>query len=521
LLLYHFAILLHLSLTFVYMKVFSAKQIREWDEYTIRHKPVAPIDLMERAAQACSQWIDNHLPAAAPLKIFCGPGNNGGDGLAIARLQKAAGRKAAVFILLSEQYSDDFSINFERLKAAGIQYDFIDSIDNLPVIEKNSFVVDALYGYGLNRPLSGLPAALVDHINQSRATILSIDIASGLFADKSSVGNTIIRPAYTLSFQAFKLAFLLPENEPYTGKVSIMDIQLHPEWYRSTEAIYEMITDNMASSLYKPRKVFSHKGNFGNLLLIAGSYGMMGATILSAKACLRAGAGKLTCYIPACGYSILQSAVPEAMCITDSGEKHFEHPDFPGHFDALAAGPGIGQYNNNRLMLEYIFNYHPGPLILDADALNLLAIHQHLYHKIPPGTILTPHPKEFERLFGSSGNHFDRLELAIQKAQELGVFIILKGKYTFIAAPSGKGFFNTTGNPGMATAGSGDVLTGILLGLSGQYQPEQAAILGTYLHGLSGDIAAKEKSQEAMIAGDIISSLPEAFKTVAQMRKGL
>lgn len=501
------------------MKIFSASQIKQWDQYTIAHEPVASIDLMERAAAGCVQWITGNTPPEKNILIFCGPGNNGGDGLAIARMLQRPGRRVTVFILKSAQYSDDFSVNLRRLQSFETQPTYIETTDDLPFIHPDSIVVDALYGYGLNRPLEGIAATLVKHLNQSGAEIISIDIASGLFADQSTPGNSIILPAHTLSFQVFKLAFLLPENEPYTGCVHIIDIGLHPEYCQKTEAAYEMVSETLIRSFYTPRSGFSHKGNYGNLLLVSGSYGMMGAAVLAARACLRSGAGKLTCYIPACGYAILQSDVPEAMCLTDEGERHIEKPAIPDGFDGYAVGPGLGSYPEGALVMEQLFAMKPARLVADADALNILAGNSDLKSAIPTNTILTPHPKEFERLFGKTTNHFERLKLALETAQSLQIYIVLKGKYSLIATPSGKGYFNTTGNPGMATGGSGDVLTGILLGLSAQYRDtEQAVLTGVYLHGLSGDFAADEKTPEAMVAGDLVEYLPAAFKKVFYYR---
>lgn len=492
------------------MKILSASQIRQWDQYTIEHAPITSIDLMERAAQKCAEWVEHNISSQKTVSVFCGPGNNGGDGLAIARILSKKGRAVDLFILKSDHYSPDFSTNLQRLESTLIKH-FISTREDFPQLNAGNFIIDALYGAGLNRPLSGVAAELVQHLNHSQTIILSIDIASGLFADKSQNNNPAIRPTHTLSFQTFKLAFLLPENEPYTGIVHILDIGLHPAFQAS--AVMELVTAQKVQSLYTPRKQFSHKGTYGNLLLVAGSNGMMGAAVLAAKSCLRAGAGKLTCYIPKCGYQILQITVPEAMCITDKEDNYISDLSLSGKYDVIAAGPGIGQ-QIDKTLLEQLFT-EKTPLVLDADALNLLAVNEHLLANLPANTILTPHPKEFERLFGKTRNHFDRLQLALNKAKELRIYIILKGKYSFIATPFGKGYFNPTGNSGMATGGTGDVLTGILLGLLGQYPLFEAVLLGVYLHGLAGDLAASNQSEEAMIAGDISNYLGAAFKQVA------
>lgn len=501
------------------MKIFSAVQIKEWDRYTIEHEPIASVDLMERASLHCSKWIVQNTAPGNKYLIFCGPGNNGGDGLAIARQLIEQGRNVHVFTTASpENTSEDFKANLQRLQLLNQAITMLDDESKFPLISTRDIVVDALFGYGLNRKLEYIPAKLVQHINSSGAAVIAIDIPSGLFADSSSIGNIIIEATFTLTFQVFKLAFLLPENALHTGEIKVIDIGLSGKYYDNTPADFEITEPALIHSFLKPRNRFSHKGTYGHAVLIAGSYGMMGAAVLSARACLRSGAGKLTLYIPQCGYSILQTTVPEAMCIVDSNETHHTALTLKSSFNVYGIGPGLGEYKEGVNILETLLEKSPTRLIIDADALNILSQNKTLYVKIPPQTILTPHPKEFERLFGSSSNNFDRLQLALQKAKEMQVYIVIKGNYSFIATPSGKGYFNPTGNPGMATAGSGDVLTGILSGLYAQYSDAEHVVLsGVYLHGLAGDIAARQKTEEAMIAGDIVECIPNAFAEIKQL----
>ena len=498
------------------MKIFSVTQIRAWDAYTMEHEPVTSADLMERAAQGCANWIMSHTAIDSPISIFCGPGNNGGDGLAIARLLAAQQRKVSVYLIVTiARRSPDNALNLSRLQQLKQEVIYISSENDFPSIPESSIIVDALYGYGLNRPVEGVTAALIEYLNASGNTIIAIDMPSGLFADRSSLGNTIIKAAYTLSFQAMKLAFVLPENASYTGSIHLIDIRLDSRFYESTPADLEITTHRKIHSFYKPRHKFSHKGSYGNAALIGGSYGMMGAIVLSAGACLRSGAGKLTCYIPACGYNILQVAVPEAMCVAENGERHLETLYLQSRYDAVAIGPGMGQRPESLDVLKHVLDSRPKRLIIDADGLNLLASRPDWYSSLPPGTILTPHPKEFERLFGPSPDQFSRLQLALEKAKQFSIYIIIKGNYSFIATPAGRGYFNPTGNPGMATAGSGDVLTGILLGLYVQSEETEKVVLtGVYLHGLAGDKAASVQTEESMISGDIINYLPQAFTAV-------
>ncbi|MDF2187836.1 NAD(P)H-hydrate dehydratase [Paraflavitalea sp. CAU 1676] len=494
------------------MYIFTAPDIRSWDEYTISQEPIASIDLMERASQACYEWLQHYRPADAGYVVFCGKGNNGGDGLAIARMLSEDEHAVTVYILeFGHMGTDDFQTNLARLHGGKAVVKFISSAETIPALTAGDIVLDALLGSGLNRPLDGLTAQVVEHINQSGNEVIAIDIPSGLMADSSSVGNTVVRADHTLSFQCYKLAFLVAENEPYVGSLHILDIGLHPDFPGTREAAYEWIDQALVQQIIRPRSKFSHKGTYGHAAIIAGSQGMMGAATLASKACMRSGVGKLTTHIPAIGYNIMQIAVPEAMTYT-AGKDYIEMAVNLNQYDVVGAGPGMGQYTTHRELFETIFQQSRKALVLDADALNVLSRHQELLGKLPPNTILTPHPKEFERLFGKSANDFERIQLALKRAAALKIVIVLKGRYSLVATPEGIAYFNSTGNPGMATGGSGDVLTGIITGLLAQgYPAAQAAIAGVFLHGLAGDLAVSYTSQESLIASDIVEYLGDAF----------
>lgn len=500
------------------MKILSADEIRQWDQYTIEHEPVSSIDLMERAASACAQWIDEHLPDAAHFSIFCGKGNNGGDGLAIARMLAGRNYQPSVYILeFGHKGTDDFQTNLARLhQYPEVEVRFIQSDIHFPPLPDDEVVIDALYGSGLNRQLEGVTAALVDHINASQGQVISIDIPSGMFVDRSSAGNTIVVASHTLSFQCLKPAFLVAENEYATGAVHILDIGLHKGFYSAALGMYEWINGDAIRTIHKPRKRFSHKGTFGHALLIAGSYGKIGAAILAARACLRSGAGLLTCHVPLCGYDIVQVAVPEAMVSVDAQQAMVTRiSEDLSRYDAIGVGPGIGTAPETKMLIREIFDAYRHPVVLDADALNIISKQKDLLQLIPPGSVLTPHPKEFDRLFGENRDDFARIRTALENAKALNIIIVLKGHHTFIATPDGKGFFNSTGNAGMASGGTGDVLTGIITGLMAQtYSAVEAAILGVYLHGVAGDIAAESMSMEGMLASDLINSLGEAFREI-------
>lgn len=503
------------------MKLFSAEEIRAWDQYTIQQEPISSIDLMERAAGKCVDWLERNNYTDKPFHIFCGKGNNGGDGLAIARMLSERNQSVTVHILeFGHKGTDDFQANLARLhQYTDITIRFVQTEENFHELNPEDLVIDALFGSGLNRGLEGVTAGLVNHINQSGCTVISIDIPSGMFTDHSSKGNVVIKAHLTLSFQCYKLAFLVAENSDFIGEVHILDIGLHPGYYKSVSSKYELTDKEIIHSIYKPRNRFSHKGNFGHALIIAGSYGKIGAAVLASKACLRSGVGLLSCHIPKCGYDILQTALPEAMVITDFNSSFITKiEDDLSKYKAIGIGPGIGKASETKLMLKQVFDNYKNPVVLDADALNNMATQKDLFGHIPPGSILTPHPKEFERLFGETANDFEKVALALQKAKELNVVIVLKGHHTLITTPDGKAFFNSTGNAGMATGGSGDVLTGILTGLLAQgYTSANAAILGVYLHGFAGDIAAERLSMEAMMAGDIIENLGQAFISIAEI----
>lgn len=497
------------------MKVLNASQIRSWDQYTITHEPIASIDLMERAAMRCVEWLEENGWLFSSFKVFCGKGNNGGDGLAIARMLAEKGCHVSVHILeFGHKGTEDFQANLARLhQYPSIDVHYIQQENNFHTIKENDVIIDALFGSGLSRPLDGVTKKLVEHINNHECKVISIDMPSGMSVDQSSLGNTIVKASYTLSFQCYKLALLVAENSIYTGKVIILDIGLSPEFSDNVETRFAIINLQTAREIYQPRNRFSHKGNFGHSLIIAGGFGKIGAAYLSAKACLRSGAGLVTAYVPGCGYPVMQTSLPESMLLTDID--HSMITNIEADFDtysSIGMGPGIGTSTETRMAILKAISQIKKNLVIDADGLNGLSMEKKL-PAFPLNTILTPHPKEFERLFGESKNDFERIEKALSKSKELNCVVILKGHHTFIATSGGKGYFNSTGNPGMATAGSGDVLTGILTGLLGQYNDAvPASVLGVYLHGLAGDIAASAQSEEAIIAGDIIENLGEGFK---------
>jgi ADP-dependent NAD(P)H-hydrate dehydratase / NAD(P)H-hydrate epimerase len=499
------------------MKVFEARQIREIDAYTILHEPVASVDLMERAATGCADWLCSAIKADVDIKIFAGPGNNGGDGWAIARILAGRGYLHIHLYLLqiSRIISGDSVVNRHRLEEQNKVPVFeISSESDFPHLDDQDIVVDALFGSGLSRPLEGLSAALVNHINASGCTVIAIDIPSGLQPDGQDTqgGNAVIRATHTLTFEFPKRSFFYAENAIYTGDWHIISINLHPGIISELATPFHFILLKDIRKILRKRVKFAHKGLFGHALLIAGSYGMAGAAVLSARAALRSGVGLLTTHVPRSVYPIVQGAVPESIFDIDDNEQNFSGLNGRKHFSAVGIGPGIGTLDISIKAFESLLKNADGPLVIDADALNILSGKPQLLSLLPAQSILTPHPGEFDRLAGKSASGFVRNQKQIEFAGKHNVIILLKGAYTSIATPDGNCCFNSTGNPGMSTAGSGDVLTGIVLSLLAQgYSPAEAALLGAFVHGLAGDLAASDFGQQALVASDIINFLGKAF----------
>ncbi len=499
------------------MKILPIEKVREADAYTIKNEPVDSIDLMERAAKSCYRWIMKNLENTDRIKIFCGLGNNGGDGLAIARLLAKKDYRVEVFVIrYSDRCSEDFSINLDNLRyQKKVSINEIDSIEQLPDKLDAEWVIDAIFGSGLSKPITGFVADVIKYINSQGTRVISIDIPSGLFADTPSTGNdgAIVEADITLSFEFPKKAFMFAENLPYVKEWEIMEINLHPDYVNNVEkADYFMLREDIVGMIRKRRK-FDHKGQFGHALLLAGGYGKMGAAVLASEACMRTGAGLLTTHVPARGYDIIQTAVPEAMCSIDRSDTAFtEHPRLDD-FNAIAAGPGIGQAKETQAALKMLIQNTSIPLLFDADAINILGENKTWLSFVPPGSIFTPHPKEFERIAGESSNAFERDKLQKEFSVKYQVYVVLKGYATAISCPDGTTFYNSTGNPGMATGGSGDVLTGVILGLLAQgYSALQSCLIGVYLHGLAGDLASQSLGQEASLASDISGHIGFAYQ---------
>ncbi len=498
------------------LPVINTKQIRELDAHTIEHEPISSIDLMERASREFVHWFVQRVALTKRIGIVCGTGNNGGDGLAVARMLLEWGYNVRVWIVKGlVPQSEDFKVNLGRLKNKTEVFEIVTESDQ-GLFADRDVIVDAIFGSGLSRPVEGIYGQAIRCINASNARIIAIDIPSGLSADGPS-GGEIVRANHTVTFQCPKLAFFFPQSFQYTGEFTSIDIGLNKQKFKSFETDHFLVTQQDIRKWLKPRQKFDHKGTYGHGLIVAGSFGKMGAAVLSSRAALRSGIGLLTVHVPKCGYEIMQTSVPEAMALVDTVESHFSQVGDLEKFSTIGIGPGLGKEPQSAAGLKNIFTAYRKPMVIDADALNMLAADRELLRLIPEGSILTPHPKEFERLAGTWKDDFERLEKVKALSRETKSVIVLKGAFTTIAEPGGKVYFNPTGNPGMASGGMGDVLTGILTGYLAQfYTPVEAAIIGVYLHGLAGDLAAIEMGKAGLIASDLVEFLPLSRKKVAE-----
>ena len=500
------------------MKFFTTTQMRQLDEYTIEHEPIASIDLMERAANALYSAFTASFPSNVPVCVLAGPGNNGGDALALARLLLKSQYRVSVYLIHTGLLSPDCETNKKQLQSVHPS-SIRESTDEFiaPAITEDTIIIDGLFGSGLSRPLSGIFEQAVAWINQTKRLIVSIDIPSGLSGEENKLTDksVIVKATVTLSLQFPKLAFFHAEYEAFVGKLKILEIGILPEAIEITPSNLFYLEEKDIAPLLKNRSKFSHKGTFGHALIVAGSKGMAGASVLSSLAALRSGAGLVTVHGPAANRIIVQTSIPEVIFKSDTSDEIISHIDTPEKYSAIAIGSGIGTHAVTSGMLHEFLVKTNNPCVIDADALNIISQQKELLQHIPKNSILTPHPKEFERLFGECSSAYERM-MKTQKASKIyWIIIILKGANTLIAIPNGNLYFNSTGNSGMATAGTGDVLTGIIAGLLAQgYSPKESALMGVFLHGRAGDMALQTESKESLMASDLITCLGEAFQSI-------
>lgn len=503
-----------------HMKIFTTEQIKEHDTYTITHEPIKSIDLMERAMSVLCKALTMHFPSARTFSIVCGMGNNGGDGLAIARMLHNQSYKVKVYLIEADgKRSEENQKNLSKLPSA-IPLIRLKDAEKISEISTDAIVIDAIFGSGLTREPASIYASCIQAINRLSNPIIAIDVPSGISCENTPwlyYSDNIIRATHTFTLQHPKLSFFLPESAVFTGSWEVLDIGLHADFDTATETPYHLIDLEMAVSMLPARKRTDHKGKMGHALIVAGSYGKIGAAALAAKAALRSGAGLVSAFIPRCGYQSFQTAHAEIMVITADSEKEISgNVPNPMHYQSIGIGPGIGTGKGAAQVLKNLIQQYDSPLVLDADALNILSENPTWFSFLPSGSILTPHPGEFDRLT-AKGNGYERWMRQIELSKKYSIYIVLKGNHTSISTPGGSLYFNYTGNPGMATGGSGDVLTGLISGLLAQTNsPLYASLLGVYLHGLAGDLALKHESVESLIASDIIAHLGAAFNNLKE-----
>jgi NAD(P)H-hydrate epimerase len=496
------------------MLVLTAAQIRNWDAFTIVTEPISSTDLMERAATAFVQRYVQQFGTGQPVLCMAGPGNNGGDALAIARLLIQQGYQVAACKIEGGTPSADFTHNEKRL-LAHLPHLPNWNADAPPICTADTVLIDGLFGSGINRPAGGDAAAAIDWMNQQTATRVAIDLPSGLPADAApDPAAPVVKAHFTFSFQCLKPAMLMPEAAGFLGKWEVLDIGLHPDFAAGIHPYARWVQHPQPWVPVQHYSSHTHKGQRGHALLGAGSLAMMGAAVLAARACLRSGAGLVTVATEAAGWHVLQTAVPEAICAAPTA---LANPEFQAQrrVKALAVGPGWTNDDAHTRVLAFLLEQTSQPLLIDATGLDVLKPMLHMLPTLPNRRplVITPHVGEYDRLFDFVGDSFQRLEHARLQAARYHLFIVLKGAYTRIISPDGRCFVNSTGNAGMAKGGSGDVLTGLLAGLLAQGYPlPEAAIAAVWWHGRAGDLAAEELGMASLQPGDVIAQLPAARK---------
>ena len=504
------------------MKIFTNDEIRQIDKYTIEVKGVSSMELINRVAEAVVSEIVSRWRPSKTVAVFAGPGNNGADALAVAALLSAHGFRQSVYLFNIGGNSLSPECRMCRDNLAGAENLTLVEVTNkfnMPELNKQMLIIDGLFGSGLKEPLQEGFAYLVQRINEAEATVVSIDIPSGLRSDSNLriENRNVIHATLTLAIQYPRPAFFLADNAELIGEWRILDIGLNHDIEDNLGSQYYLVEPADVTRYLRPRPRFATKNDFGSAIIYAGSYGMMGAAVLAARGALRAGAGKVTVESPKCGYNVLQTSVPEALYHNNSGDLNINAIHPLQRYNAIAVGPGIGTNEATITALEEFLASNRTPVILDADALNCIALKPKLLTHIPELSIITPHVGEFDRLFGTQPSSEARLLKAIEMARYYHIMIILKGHYTAIVRPDGNVYFNSTGTPAMATAGSGDVLTGILTGFIAQgFKSEIAAIVAVLIHGLAGEIAAKEHGDYGVTAGDIADNIGRAIKMVME-----
>lgn len=493
------------------MKILTSEQIREIDSKTISRRGISSLELMKNAATAFYNWFTKkYTDKNISVLIFSGVGNNGGDGLVVARLLYKSGYNVRVCLVeYSAKYTEDCAHNVRRVKSENIPFTKITTDEDIPNIQSQDVVIDAIFGTGLSREIGGVAAEIIRRINASAKPVISVDIPSGMFMDRKT--SFAVQATDTVTFQIPKLALFLPENQHYTGNISIVPIGLNEEAISEAASTIYYTEKKDIRALLKPLSRFSHKGTEGHALIIGGSLGKTGSVCLASKAALKTGCGLVTAYLPKCGVPVILTNFPEAMAVEDKNQDYISDISFELNPQAIGIGVGLGRHKETAQTFHAFLQKNNVSLVIDADGLNILSEHPEWLDLLPPKTVLTPHPKELSRLIGAWCDDYDKINKTILFAQKYNVIIVVKGAYSMIADAE-KIYVNSTGTPALATAGSGDVLTGMITSLLAQgYEPMDASRVGVYLHGLTADLTQHTLYPRSFIATDIIENIGNAY----------
>lgn len=505
------------------MKIVSSQSLRDIDRQTCEAQGVTGLELVERAATAVSCEIISRFLPGQRIVVMAGPGNNGADALATARMLVEQGYKHVEIFLFNIKGRLSADCDAERQQLIGLDgVDFTEITQEFrpPYLGSDDVVLDGLFGSGLRDPLSGGFVSVARYINDSGAYVVSIDVPSGMFGEWNENVNRrdMVHADLTLAFQTPRLAFFFEENREVVGEWKLLDIELDEQAIRQTPCDFYFVEAQTVRPRLRPRMLFSGKRDYGSALIMAGSLGMMGAAIMCSRAALQSGAGLVTVHSARCGMQILQGAVPEAMFEPDKREAYISDMDVHHEHQVVAVGPGIRTHDETLNAFENLLHRVKCPLVVDADAINCISKRPELLDMLPPMTVLTPHIGEFDRLFGEHGSSEERLRKAMEMAKRYNIILVIKGHYTTTVRPDGRVYINSTGNPGMATPGSGDVLTGVIAAFIAQgYRPELAATIGVYVHGLAGDLAAEQTGEYGLLASDISAKVGMAIKQLINL----
>lgn len=493
------------------MKIFSTQQIRDIDSKTIAYDKISSLQLMKKAAKAFFDWfVNQNYDETKPIAVVCGTGNNGGDGLVVARLLLKSGYRVRVWILeYSEKYAKDCARNIQVAQEEKILIHKIISEKDIPDFSNSALIIDAIFGTGLTREIEGFPRTCIQRMNESEKPIISIDVPSGMFLDKKT--TFAVQASETVTLEIPKLALFLPENHQFAGNVSLVPIGLNKKAISETGTNQFYIEKEDIKKIIKPLSKFAHKGTFGHALIIGGSLGKSGSVCLASKAALKSGCGLVTAYIPQCGKQVIESNLPEAMFIVDNSENHISNITFELKPDAIGVGVGLGKHPETKETFYHFLQKNTFPLVVDADGINLLSENKDWLKLLPPQTILTPHPKELSRLIGDWNDDFEKIEKTKTLSAKYRLIVVIKGAYTMTVSGE-QLYLNSSGTPALATAGSGDVLTGMITSLLAQgYLPIEAVRAAIYLHGSTADITRQKIHPRSFIASDIIENIGNAY----------